>query len=337
MKRSILLVVALFSWAIAATSARACDVCSVQGAAVDNLRIQGGSWRFSLENRFSDFSLIERDGKKVFGAGPEYVRTSATTLFTSYDVSDRFSAQVVLPTFSRRFRAIDGGVERAGTIAGLGDISILGRFVPYYYNEGGVRAQLALFSGLKLPTGESGELREHHHDEVGHEHHHEEVGHGDYLGDGEHHHEESAIHGHDLALGSGSYDIPVGWSFIYEADRFFLTSDMQYTFRREGTGGFRYGNDLMLTLSPGYKFVSEHLWSVAARGMVTAEHKDSDREHGVLDHGRASRLFVGPQFLVTYNRNYSWFLGADIPVHVHADGLQAVIKYRTRAGLTVRF
>jgi hypothetical protein len=52
------------------------------------------------------------------------------------------------------------------------------------------------------------------------------------------------IHGHDLALGSGSVDGILGASTYASYDRFFMTAVVQYAVRREGAFDYRYANDL---------------------------------------------------------------------------------------------
>ena len=90
---------------------------------------------------------------------------------------------------AREFRRQEAGGIVNGDESGLGDLSLLGSWAAYIGVTENTITRLTLLGGLKLPSGNSRRLKEElrESDEV-----------------------ESGIHGHDLALGSGSVDGIVG-------------------------------------------------------------------------------------------------------------------------------
>lgn len=61
----------------------------------------------------------------------------------------------------------------------------------------------------------------------------------------------SGIHGHDLALGSGSYDAVLGAGVFTRYRSAFFQASVQYTVRTTGSYDYRYANDVSFDLGPG--------------------------------------------------------------------------------------
>src|SRR5205085_937326 len=66
---------------------------------------------------------------------------------------------------------------------------------------------------------------------------------------------ESGIHGHDLTLGTGSYDALIGGQTSLRYKSFFFQADTQFTVRGEGGHQYNFANDLSWNGGPGYYFV----------------------------------------------------------------------------------
>jgi hypothetical protein len=181
--------------------------------------------------------------------------------------------------------------------------------------------------GVKFPTGCSDRLKEEleEHEGEGEE--------GE-----EHHHEESGIHGHDLALGSGSYDGIVGTSLFARWKRLFATGNVQYTIRTIGDLDYRYANDLHWSVKPGGYLWLGHEGTVGLQLAATGETKDVDTFRGETapDTG-ASNVFLGPDLSFTWKENLSAELGAKIPVLRSNTSLQIVPDYKIYAAMTLRF
>src|SRR5205085_5591808 len=102
------------------------------------------------------------------------------------------SVQVGVPIIYREFERPEGFAIDRGHESGIGDLSLLGVFTPLRVEHMHSTFNWSVFGGLKFPTGDSDRLRE-------------ELKEIEIPGA-----PESGIHGHDLALGSGSYDEVIG-------------------------------------------------------------------------------------------------------------------------------
>ena len=68
----------------------------------------------------------------------------------------------------------------------------------------------------------------------------------------------SGIHGHDLALGSGSYDAVLGAGVFTRHKAGFFRASAQYTVRTTGAYDYRYANGVSFDAEPGYFFRQGH-------------------------------------------------------------------------------
>ena len=124
--------------------------------------------------------------------------------------------QVNVPLIYRAYKRPEGFTIDQGTESGLGDISLTGTFRMYEYIGTDGMFFWVVLGGVKFPTGNSHRLRE-------------ELNEMEVPGA-----PESGIHGHDLALGSGSYDGIIGTSVFGEWKRLFATASVQYAIRSAG-------------------------------------------------------------------------------------------------------
>ena len=91
---------------------------------------------------------------------------------------------------------------------------------------------------------------------------------------------ESGIHGHDLTLGTGSYDGIFGGQISLRYKNFFFQQDLQFTLRGDGLHQYHFANDLSWSGGPGYYFVRNPRAIVGLQAVVSGEHKDVDRFEG---------------------------------------------------------
>src|SRR5438874_2219501 len=69
---------------------------------------------------------------------------------------------------------------------------------------------------------------------------------------------ESGIHGHDLTLGTGSYDGIFGEQTALRYKNIFFETNIQFTLRGDGTHQYHFANDLVWAGGPGYYIVRNH-------------------------------------------------------------------------------
>jgi hypothetical protein len=169
-------------------------------------------------------------------------------------------------------------------------------------------------AGLKFPTGDSRHLNPNEEDFA------------------------AGIGGHDLALGSGSFDGVIGTDIFARWSRLFLTAGTQYAIRSEGDFGYQYANDLSWSGGPGIYVALTDDYTLALQANVTGEYKKEDTIHGAaLDDTAETSVFLGPQINFTWGSQLSAQLGADLPVSIVSSGEQIVPTFRVHAALTWRF
>jgi hypothetical protein len=180
-------------------------------------------------------------------------------------------------------------------------------------------ASALLIGGIKFPTGGTSRLKEEFNEVV-------------VPGA-----PESGIHGHDLTLGTGSYDAIIGGQTSLRYKSFFFQADIQFTLRGDGAHQYNFANDLSWSGGPGYYFVRNRRTIVGLQFACSGEHKDVDRFRGqpAEDTGITS-VFLGPRLLVSHGKLSAEF-AAELPVSIDNTALQAVPDYRLRASFGVRF
>jgi hypothetical protein len=180
-------------------------------------------------------------------------------------------------------------------------------------------ASIVLMTGVKFPTGDTSRIKEEFTEE-------------EIPGAS-----PSGIHGHDLALGTGSYDGIFAGQTSVRYRNFFFQADAQFALRGPGRHQYDFANDISWSGGPGYYLVRNRRAIVGLQLVVSGEHKDVDRFRGepAEDTGITS-IFLGPRLVASIDR-YSGEFGVDIPVSIDNTALQAVPDYRLRAGLAIRF
>jgi hypothetical protein len=173
--------------------------------------------------------------------------------------------------------------------------------------------------GLKSPTGDSSRLTE-------------EFSEVEIQGA-----PESGIHGHDLTLGTGSYDGIFGGQISLRYKKFFFEADGQFTLRGDGLHQYHFANDLSWRGGPGYYLLRRSNAILGFQFSVSGEHKDLDRFQGKAagDTGITS-VFVGSRVVGSIGR-ISTEIAAELPVSIENTALQIVPDYRLRASIAFRF
>ena len=151
----------------------------------------------------------------------QHLDSSITQAVAGYSFTSRFALQINIPLIYRSFERPEGFAIDRGTESGLGDISLLGKFVVFHKENGGATAlkfddpknphlearepdltvSALLLGGVKFPTGGTSRLKE-------------EFNEVEVPGA-----PESGIHGHDLTLGTGSYDGSSAGNFLSVTNR----------------------------------------------------------------------------------------------------------------------
>lgn len=320
MKRIITTVCLLLAAALAAAPATACDLCAAYSAMEAKTAKPG--LNLGVFEQYTHFGTIQVDGRDIGNPADQYLDSSITQFIVGYQVNDKVGLQVNIPYINRSFRRTtpDGAIE-TGHESGLGDLSLLARYRLYQHLSEDTIFAWDVIGGIKFPTGSSDRLKE-------------ELAEADFPPDTP----ESGVHGHDLALGSGSYDGIVGTALFARWKRLFATGNVQYAIRTSGDLDYRYANDLTWSVKPGGYLWLDHHGSAGLQLALSGETKNVDTFAGATapDTGISS-VFLGPDLSLTWRENLSAEVGAEIPVMVHNTALQIVPDYKIHAAVTWRF
>ncbi len=299
---------------VAVARVRACDVCAIYTATEQ--RESRAGFRIGVAEQFTRFTTLQEDGHKIDNPG-EHLSSSITQLIFGYDFAPRFGVQLTLPVIDREFRRRENGIITSGSESGIGDMSLLGIVRPFSYVTDESIVRTSLLGGLKFPTGSSHRLREELH----------ETDNGP-LG----------VHGHDLALGSGSVDGIIGGSVFASWQRLFWITAVQYAMRTEGSIDYRYANEVTWSGGPGvYPFLT-HDVSVSVQALVGGEHKGLDSLAGVsADDTGITAVYTGPNITVTWGTSLAADVGVDFPLLQDNTSVQLVPDYRLHIGVGWRF
>ena len=304
----------LLSWCVQ-QQALACDLCAIY-MGVEQRESRTGFFA-GVAEQYSDFDTWQRGGEKVPNPAGERLHSFITQIVGGYTLTPRIAVQINLPVIVRDFRRqeMDGVVN--GDESGFGDLSLLASWEAYSDVTENTLTRFTLLGGLKLPSGNSRRLKE-------------ELNEMDDV--------ESAIHGHDLALGSGSVDGIIGAQLFWSWRRAFVTGAIQYLLRTEGDFQYEFADDLMWSGGPGAFVLLAHEYTVGVQAELSGESKGNDSLAGVkMDDTAITALYIGPDIRFTWGTSLGANLAVDLPVLQHNSALQIVPDLRLRGGLTWRF
>jgi hypothetical protein len=297
----------------------ACDLCAVYNASAARGEATAG-WHLSLAEQFTHSGTLQEGGEEISDPIGQFRDSSITSLLISYNFNERLGLSLNLPFIARRFKRPEGFDVERGTESGLGDMSLLGRYVLYAKPEHDYSLFLSLLGGIEFPTGDPDRLRE-------------EINEVEVPGA-----PESGVHGDSLALGSGSYDFIAGFSGNARWRRLAFALDLQYFIRTRGEFDYRFGNELSVSGGPGFFLLFREEMSLAAYASINYETKEIDRIAGVKkDEGILTSWYAGPGLILTWGENFSATANVDFPLTIATRGVQAVPDYRIRAGLNWNF
>jgi hypothetical protein len=338
----------VWSWALLAAVlaggprlARACDICAVY-TATEQSESRAGP-RLGVATQYTHYGTLQDGSEPVPNPFGQRLDSVITQVLLGWQLVPRLGVQVNLPFIYRTYRRVENGWAVDGNTGGFGDMSILANALAYStVHEHGL-FRLNLLGGLKLPTGDSSLLGEEL-EEGGAVHAAAGASGAPTLrprhagGAGAAAGTENAIHGHDIALGSGSVDGIVGGDMLLTYRRVFFSGLLQYAIRREGSFDYRYANDLAFESGPGVWLWLGHQGTVALQAVLSGDTKGNDTLAGVpADDTAVTTLYLGPRLTSTWGTSWSAEIAGELPVLRHNTALQAVPDHRIRAAAVWRF
>lgn len=307
-------------------SAYACDPCALHGVmSIGDLR--EGNFVVGVTEQITNFESVYYEGRKVTNPQSQDLNSSITQVNMGYALSDRTSLQLSVPLIYRDYRrAIEGGGVERGSESGLGDASLIANYLVSDCNGLESKFRWQVFGGLKFPTGDSTRLKE----ELAPGHSHDFS-----AGIPE---DSNVIHGHDIALGSGSVDVILGTGMSVQQSRWFVDAAAQYFIRTEGDYNYQIGDDLLWNVSPGRYLSVGHEHSIALSARLSGELKLKDELSGVkAADTRVNTVFLGPRLDVTIGEALTLNAALEFPIDVDNSSLQIVPTRRAIIGVNFKF
>jgi hypothetical protein len=318
----------------------ACDICAVYTAT--ELQETRTGLRVGIGQQYSHFTTLRLDGDEVSNPDDERLDSSITQLLFGYQIHPRFRVQLNFPLIVRDFRRLTADGTQNGDESGPGDLTLTGSVLAWSWVSEASVVNLSFLAGVKFPTGDSNRLREEEPPDprdLLNEHlrpfsiDRGGAAHGDGA-EGV----ESGIHGHDLALGSGSFDAIIGGDLIATYDRVYWTTAIQYSIRTRGSFDYEYADELVVNAGPGFFLLAEDDYTFGLGATLLTETKGKDNiDHDILDDTGITSLYAGPALRFTWGPSLSVDLAADLPAIQNNTSLQIVPDFRLRGGVVWRF
>ena len=291
----------------------ACDFCAVY-AATEAQGNSGKGFYAGVAEQYTYFDTFQSGGRDMPNPDAEHLNSLISQAFLGYNFNNRFGVQFNLPVIYREYSALaeGGGGRVQGSEFGLGDVLLVGNVRLYKHRTSDFTINWNGLAGVKFPTGDSHFLAT---DNI-----------------------TAGIGGHDLALGSGSYDGVIGTDIFARWKRIFGTASTQYSIRSEGSFGYQFANEISWNGGPGVYLALKDDYTLSLQAAVSGEYKENDTVHGVATEDTANTsVFLGPQINFTWGSKFSANAGADLPVSIKSSGDQIVPTFRIHAAVTWRF
>lgn len=300
------------------SAGRACDSCALFIA--DGADHPG--WTASIAHQFTRLGTVWSGDQKLGNPVNQYIDSQAIQFTAGYSRGGPWSWQFTMPYLSRSYLRPDHALIETGREAGWGDATLAARYRLYRKVTETRSVEFAVLGGVKFATGDATHL-------------------GDEIGETPHHHAnfpDSGVHGHDLALGSGSTDYLLGADGEWRQQRFFVRGSLQYKLRRPGAFDYRLADEASWEAGPGAYAILTHEHSLAVQGLFAAEHKGLDTLAGEKQDDTGSSFhYVGARLTATWRDSLTVSASVEVPVRRRTSETMVVPDYRWRTAFTWRF
>jgi hypothetical protein len=297
--------------------APACDSCTLFVADAADQR----GFSLSLAEQYTRFGSVWNGSAHLGNPVDQYLNSLITQLTLGYAPRAAWTVQFTVPYITRSYVRPEHDLIERGRVTGLGDATFAGRYNLYHHASGERTLAAGLVAGVEFGTGNA----DHLGDELGHHFHH----HANFP--------DSGIHGHDLALGSGSTDYLLGADASWHEGRNFVRAAIQYKARRPGKFGYRLADETAWEAGVGRDVPIQSGTAVAAQVLLSAEHKGFDTLAGEaqVDTGFSAH-YVGGRLTATFGPRWSAEASCEIPVRIRTSETMVVPDYRVRTALSWR-
>jgi hypothetical protein len=301
-------------------AAVACDSCALYLASGTDRP----GFTLAAAHQFTRLGTVWAGDRKLGNPADQYLDSHITQLAIGYSHSGTWQAQFTLPYINRSYQRPDHADIERGRESGPGDAILAVRYQLWQTVTGrGDQFDIHLLGGVEFATGSAGHL-------------------GDEIGEDDSHHHSgfpaSGIHGHDLALGSGSTDWLVGADAGWRRGRLFARAQFQRKLRRPGAFDYRLADETTWEVGAGGYLVLTHARSLAVQGLFSSDRQGLDSLAGTAqpDTGADVR-YLGARVTGTLGRRFGSDVSLELPVRIRTTDIMVVPDYRIRAAMNWRF
>ncbi len=259
---------------------------------------------------FREQFVLDQSGDDPSGADRDRTAWAAVSVL-GYGVNSDLALFGVVPYVDRSLDMTVGGSRRSRSAAGLGDVSLFGRYTVFKENFRGGNFRIAPFAGLEFPTGDD---------------------------------DESDAFGRlpaSVQPGSGSWDPFGGIVLTYQTLDFQIDAQASYRANTEAND-FEFGDVARLDASLQYRLwprelgggVPGFLYGIVEANLIF---QDKNRSGGIDDpNSNGTRLFLVPGLQYVTKR---WIVegAVQLPVFQDLHGTALEKDYVVRAGFRVNF
>jgi len=312
-KLQIIIGVLLSSFIICPSGAFSCDFCGIY-TPLTARELNARSWNFGVSETLLGFAKIREEGSSIAKNQDQNLKTNVTELSASYDFSKRFSLQAIVPFVDQEYTRLSDGIPEDGSDSGLGDVALYGQATAIQAIRGRVGVIWQFLVGVKLPTGDSSALKDEDSPEFA----------------------ESAIHPHDITLGSGSTDIPFGSVLAVSWNSWRFEGGLQYNLRTEGDETYQYANDFRWNAGAGYAWDTP-FGNIQPKFTMSGLTKSRDEYKGMdVEDSGLTEFLLGPAVEAQIGSRLRAGLLIQVPVWFDNNGLQALQDHLVRISLSYR-
>jgi hypothetical protein len=298
----------------------ACDSCALyiaEGA-------EHTGFTLSIAEQFTRLGTVWSGARQLGNPVDQYLDSSVTQVSVDYSRGDPWHVQLTLPYISRTYLRPEHADREHGRVSGLGDATLAMRY--RLWQSTSPRAgefAVNVLGGVEFATGAADHLGD-------------EIGEDDAPQPGEF--PESGVHGHDLALGSGSTDYLLGLDTGWTRGRLFARGQLQYKLRRPGAFDYRLADETSWELGAGGYVILTHQHSLAVEALFAADHKGLDTLAGEAqgDTGISIR-YLGARVIGTLGQRLTADAAVELPVRIRTTATMVVPDYRLHAAVNWRF
>lgn len=302
----------------------ACDSCGCHMPS--DLTPDTTGWMVGLFEQYTDFGTVREEGVRQANTYDQYMHSATTQLIVGYRFFDWLTVDAFVPYISRSYSRPNNGVEETGTVAGLGDSTVMASARIANNNRPTQAYTAAVLLGIKVPTGNPSQLKYEYAESQGQVLAGDDVDPNNFTG------------GHDLALGSGATDFIGGLTGTYRLADWFITAQVTYTYNTEGAYTYRYANEIAAGGGLGYFVYVQAPWRVWAQINIDGDSKGLDTVADQQTDDTANHnLYIGPEVSALWSRRLILDASFDYPIEEHNSSTQMVPTWRGRCSASYHF